>query len=105
MSQSKMTTTDSTPGATEITPASTSLIEPRRLRASRFTGRSHASRRSSRAARTMLRRWSKPSPCADALRAPSGSAGDLVRAIKRQHSDAQLLKSTLASLKQLQAAG
>jgi len=40
----------------------------------------------------------------DSLRRQAGQAGDLVRAIKRQRREAQLVQSTLASLKQFQAA-
>ena len=41
----------------------------------------------------------------DSLRRQAGQAGELVRTIKRQRREAQLVKSTLASLKQLQVAG
>ncbi len=41
----------------------------------------------------------------DSLRGQAKQAGDLVRSIKRQRRDANLVRSTLESLKQLQAAG
>jgi hypothetical protein len=41
----------------------------------------------------------------DSLRRQVGHASELIRVIKLQHCDLQLVKSTLASLKQFQATG
>ena len=41
----------------------------------------------------------------DSLRRSAGEASDLVRLLKRQRRESQLVQSTLASLKQLQQAG
>jgi hypothetical protein len=41
----------------------------------------------------------------DSLRRHVARAGELVRAIKRQRRDSQLVKSTVATLKHMQATG
>ena len=105
MSQSKMTTTDSTPGV----PKSRRPAQPDRA-AEEVTGiKVHGPKSRKPTLKPSRPNHAPPLEQAialrDSLRRQAAQAGDLVRAIKRQRRDAQLLKSTLASLKQLQAAG
>jgi hypothetical protein len=106
MPQSKVTTTDSTPGATEITPAGS---QPERATEEVTGNKVHGPKPRKPTLKPSRPNHAPPLEQAialrDSLRRQAAQAGDLVRAIKRQRRDAQLLKSTLASLKQLQAAG